>query len=160
LTERAAAPPAIHETAPIKEISAFYLAFLSALVNRQEDVRGMDLRQEVRKALDSASSSLSECDKWLLPAGDWQQPELFLSSIDDRMAPGEFMTPGPERVREIYVRVLKELLTRLEGQIDDSLVRLLFRLAARDALREGGHIALKYSLLEGIPEAYLRQSCV
>jgi hypothetical protein len=157
LTEMAVAPSVIRETTVIKEITDFYLVFLSALVRRQEDVRGVDLREEVRKALESAIGSLHENERWLLPASDWQQTESFLLDIDERLAMGEIAAPGTARVREIYVQVLRRLLANLEERLDDSMVRLLFRLAARDAMQEMENIAVQYSLLDGIPGTHLRQ---
>jgi len=136
----------------------FYLVFLSAVAKRQDDVRGALLQNEIGAALESATDALSKEERDLLPdASCWQQPESFLTSIDDRMKSGDIRAPGLERIRDIYIQVLKELLTNLLGRIDDSMVRLLFRLAARDALREDGNIAMKYSLLKDIPEAYLKQ---
>jgi len=144
--------------AAIKEIVRFYLVFLSAVAKRQDDVRGALLQNEIGAALESATDALSKEERDLLPdASCWQQPESFLTSIDDRMKSGDIRAPGLERIRDIYIQVLKELLTNLLGRIDDSMVRLLFRLAARDALREDGNIAMKYSLLKDIPEAYLKQ---
>jgi hypothetical protein len=148
----------IHNFAAIKEIVRFYLVFLSAVAKRQDDVRGALLQNEIGAALESATGALSRDEQLLLPdASCWQQPESFLTSIDKGMKTGQIRAPGPGRIRDIYVRALKELLTRLEGRIDDSLVRLLFRLAARDALREDGNIAMKYSLLKGIPDVFLKQ---
>lgn len=151
-----AAGPLAHDHSggmPVAGIVRFYLSFLSAMARRQEDVRGMQLGPEIERAFDSERDRLLKPDRGLLPAaGEWQRPAEFISRLDDRLGTNPV---GAVTVRTIYDQVLQEILSGLKGRLDDSLVRLLFRLSLRDAMKENGDSADMCMLLGGIPRAYL-----
>lgn len=159
ITRDLPAASAIQDAATVKRVVKFYLVFLSAVAKRQEDVKGVQLQLKIDEAIRSARNSLPEDERWLLPAaGNRPLSEPNLSSIDGRMASGDCPALEVRRIRDVYVHALHELIGSLGERLDDSLVKLLFRLAARDALQEERLVAMKYSLLDGIPEPYLRQS--
>jgi hypothetical protein len=144
--------------ANVTEIARFYLLFLSGIWERDADVRGGRLRIELSMALESARARLPERERGLLPdPADRLEPDEFLASFERGMASGEIEAPPAMRIRQVYLNALEEILTRLRGPLDDSVVKLLFRLGAKKALRRSRNIAEKYSLLEGIPDIYIRQ---
>jgi hypothetical protein len=152
--ESVPAQQTVPDDTTVREVAQFYIVFLWSVAKRQEDIRGLKLQDSISEAVDSLICSLPENEQWILP-DDWLRPEEYLSSIYDRLASGN--VPALENVKNIYIRVLHELRMRLEQHLDGSTVKLLFRLAARDTMREREQFARKYSLLEGIPESYLKQ---
>ncbi|MBM4250035.1 MAG: hypothetical protein FJ149_11550 [Euryarchaeota archaeon] len=143
----------------MQEAVRVYLAFLTAIAARQDDVKGVRLRREIQNALETVAASLPDSERGLLPgAPGWQRPERFVASIGDRTEASKIPAPSLDRVRVIYVHVFRVLISRLGAQLDDSMVRLLFRLAARDALQKTGGVASEHMLLEGDPGAHLRQT--
>jgi hypothetical protein len=137
-----------------REVAQFYIVFLWSVAKRQENVKGLRLQDHITETMGSLIRSLPDNDRWILPA-DWLRPEEYLSSIEGRVASGK--APALDNIKSVYTLALQTLMTRLEERLDDSTVRLLFRLAARDTLRERWRFAGEYSLLEGIPAVYLRQ---
>jgi hypothetical protein len=153
--------PDTRARAEIKAAIRFYLVFLRAVVARQDNVKGVRLGSEIQQVLETVRISLPESERGLLPeAAGWQHAKRFLGSIEDRPASSGFPASSIDRVRDIYLQVLHILLTRLVAQLDDSVVRLLFRLAARDAMLVDGGTAFDHALLKGVPEAYFRQTGV
>ena len=152
--EDAPAPPTIQADTTVREVAQFYIVFLWSVAKRQEDVRGLRLQDQISETMESLIRSFPENERWMLPA-DWLRPEEYLSSMDGRVASGK--VPALDNIRSAYIQALRTLMTRLEERLDDSTVKLLFRLAARDALRERWRLASEYSLLEAIPATYLRQ---
>jgi hypothetical protein len=150
--------PAFQERSPAKEIVQFYLSFLSGVAKRQEDIKGVSLQYEIIKALESIADSLPADDKLLVPTVIWWQlPEPFIFVVDTQKTSERYPMTRIDRVKDFYNQVISELIGRLHGQLDESIVRLLFRLAARDALQHWEYLATRYALFEGIPETYLRQ---
>jgi hypothetical protein len=152
--ENAPVPSKVQSDTTIREVAQFYIVFLWSVAKRQEDVKGLRLQDHITETMGSLIRSLPDNDRWILPA-DWLRPEEYLSSIEGRVASGK--APALDNIKSVYTLALQTLMTRLEERLDDSTVRLLFRLAARDAMRERWRFAGEYSLLEGIPAVYLRQ---
>jgi hypothetical protein len=144
--------------APVPEVMRFYLVFLSGIWERHPDVKEVALRQEIKMALEEAKTKLSEEERTLLPGfAGIAEPEPFLASFKARIALAGATELRIEAIRNAYLTTLVSLLERLSARIDPTVVKLLFRLAAKNALRDGLSLAAGYSLLDGIPENYLRQ---
>jgi len=146
------------QSRPVPEIERFYRVFLSGILERHPDVRGVRLHTEIRLALDEAREELPGEAGALIP-------DLSTLLEPGRPADGPEKSPsrrgarGPniETVRRAYLTVLQRILARLSPRLDSTVLKLVFRLAARTALRDGRELVDRYSLLEGIPDHYLRQ---
>jgi hypothetical protein len=143
---------------PVQEIQRFYRTFLSGLLERHPDVKGVQLRAEVCMAVEEARVNLTCEEASCLPEPlSLSEPGRLSDASELALAQGGAGGPDIEIIRRAYLAVLQRILARLSARVDPTIVKLVFRLAARKALKGDPDIVEKHSLLEGIAEKYLRQ---
>jgi hypothetical protein len=142
----------------ILDVVRFYIRLLSNILDRCSEVGGARLRSAVWDSLTAHRLSLPDRERELLRClRRGTQPEPCLRALENRILAGELRDADLEWVRATYLSALKAVADRLKALADDSAGKLIFRLSARELLVEGAGIAGRFALLEGIPEAYLKQ---
>jgi len=142
----------------ILDVVRFYLRLLGNILGRCSEVGGRRLRQSALDALTQLRHSLPDRERLLLQClREGTELRPCLDALEKRILAGELTDGDLARVRAIYLAALRAVADRLKGIVDDSACKLIFRLAARDLLRDGAELAGRFALLEGIPQTYLKQ---
>jgi hypothetical protein len=142
----------------ILDVVRFYLRLLSNILGRCSEVGGRDLRAAALDAITQARLSVPDRERALLQClREGTELGPCLHALENRILAGELTDGDLDRVRATYIAALRAVADRLKGLVDDSAGKLIFRLAARDLLREGNELAERFALLEGIPLTYLKQ---
>lgn len=142
----------------ILDVVRFYLRLLSNILDRCSEVGGRALRASLLDAITLLRLSLPDRERCLLSClrtGTEFGP--CLRALENRILAGELQDNDLDRVRATYLAALTAVAERIKVLVDDSQGKLIFRLACRDLLREGGDLAERFALLEGIPKTYLKQ---
>lgn len=142
----------------ILDVVRFYIRLLSGILGRCSEVGGPRLRAAVWDSLTQFRLSLPDRERDLLRClrqGTELQP--CLNALENRILAGGLTDADLGWVRATYIAALRAVADRLKALADDSAGKLIFRLSARELLREGGELAGRFALLEGIPETYLKQ---
>ena len=142
----------------ILDVVRFYLRLLSNILDRCSEVGGRALRASLLDAITLLRLSLPDRERCLLSClrtGIEFGP--CLHALENRILGGELRDSDLSWVRPTYIAALTAVTERIKGNVDDSSGKLIFRLAARDLLREGADLAERFALLEGIPQTYLKQ---
>jgi hypothetical protein len=146
------------EAPPVSEAVRFYRLFISGLLERHPDVKGVHLKTEIGIALDEARAMLPAKAAALLPdTSTLSEPKKFLVAPAPSLERHGIDGHDIGTVRLAYLTVLQKILERLSDRVDPTVVKLVFRLAARKALGERMVLVERYFLLEGIAQNYLRQ---
>jgi len=142
----------------ILDVVRFYIRLLSNILDRCTEAGGRRLRDAVWASLSQFRLSLPDRERLLLRClREGTELRPCLDALENRILAGELTDNDLERVRATYLAALVAVAARLKALVDDSAGKLIFRLAARELLREGGELAGRFALLQGIPEAYLKQ---
>ena len=142
----------------ILDVVRFYLRLLTNILDRCREVGGSSLQDDAREAIARMRLSLPDRERALLVClREGTDLGGCLRALENRILAGELTDADLEWVRATYLATLRSVMDRLGALVDDSLGKLLFRLASRDLIREGADLAGRFSLLEGIPEKYLKQ---
>jgi hypothetical protein len=142
----------------ILDVVRFYLNLLSNILGRCSEVGGARLREAALDAITQLRLSLPDRERALLQClrpGTGFGP--CLHALENRILAGELTDGDLAWVRAAYVAALRAVADRLKVEVDDSAAKLIFRLAARELLRDGAELAERFALLEGIPPTYLKQ---
>lgn len=142
----------------ILDVVRFYIRLLSNILGRCSEVGGTRLRSAVLESLTRFRLSLPDRERLLLHClrrGTDLGP--CLNALENRILAGELTDGDLGWVRATYLAALGAAADRLKALVDDSAGKLIFRLAARELLREGGELAERFALLQGIPKTYLKQ---
>jgi len=135
------------------KIEGFYRAFLLGILRHQPEIRGIGLQSEILLAIEEARSGLPARSRACVPD--------LRDIIPGHNPPAGTVLPvraaDIEAIRAANILVIQRIIDRLSTRLDPTVLKLLVRLAARDALKEGSAMAEEHSLFEGIPEDYLRQ---
>ncbi|MBM4249797.1 MAG: hypothetical protein FJ149_10285 [Euryarchaeota archaeon] len=142
----------------ILDVVRFYVRLLANLLDRSHEAGGRPLRSAALQSIRLVRCSLPEEERFLLSCNqDGVETGPCLRSLERRIMAGELTDADLPRVREAFLRALGAVGDGLKGFVDDSTVKLVFRLAARELLRDGSGLAVRFGLLEGIPHSYLKQ---
>jgi hypothetical protein len=142
----------------ILDVVRFYIRLLSNILDRCSEVGGPRLRAAVWDSLSAFRLSLPDRERELLRClRRGTELEPCLRALENRILAGELRDSDLEWVRATYLSALMAVADRLKALADSSAGKLIFRLSARELLREGGGLAGRFGLLEGIPEALLKQ---
>jgi hypothetical protein len=142
----------------ILDVVRFYMRLLSNILSRCHQVGGSHLRSAVLDALTEHRLSLPDRERlllWCLRRGTDLGP--CLDALENRILAGELTDTDMGWVRATYVSALCAVADRLKAVEDESAGKLIFRLSARELLRDGADLVARFSLLDGIPQTYLKQ---
>ena len=146
------------EALTVSEAVRFYRIFLAGMLERQPDVRGVRLNAEMGIAIEEARALLPGEAGTLLPdMSSLSEPAKSFDAPEPSLARPGIDGPDIETIRRAYLTVLQRILARLSARMDPTVVKLIFRLAAKNAQRDRMALVDRYSLLEGIAENFLRQ---
>ncbi len=142
----------------ILDVVRFYIQLLTNITDRCSEVGGALLRSSALDTLTDFRLSLADRERVLLQClRRGTEPGPCLAALENRILAGELADRDLAWVRATYIAALRALADRLKGCVDDSACKLIFRLSSRELLRECAALAERFALLEGFPQAYLKQ---
>jgi len=142
----------------VLDVVRFYLRLLSNILGRCREVGGLGLQAAAFDTISQVRLSVTDRERALLAClRDGMDFGPCLRALENRILAGELRDSDLDWVRATYLTALCAVADRLKSIVDDSAGKLIFRLAARELLREGGELAERFALLDGIPQTYLKQ---
>ena len=141
----------------ILDVVRFYNHLLNGILYRTLEAGGEPASEELFATFARVRSSLPEKERQLVMCVGTSVDFLpCLERLEMKIMEGNLSDGDVGWVRDAYLRTLHAIIEMLESTLDETLVKLVFRLAVREPIMESGDLVTKFSLLEAIPENYIR----
>jgi hypothetical protein len=141
----------------ILDVVRFYNHLLTCILDRTREAGGEPASEKLLSTFARVRSALPERERQLLMCvGTSVDFMPCLERLEMRIMEGKMSDDDVCWVRKTYLRTLQAIIEMLESTLDETMAKLVFRLAAREPIMESRDLVTKFALLDAIPENYVR----